>query len=355
MQNQRILFLDLVRGLAILCMILQHTLIMYARNMGEGSDLGEIFLLLGTAPAAPVFLLLMGIFFARSTKPKLKYGMMRGLKLLMGGYLLNLFRFSLPVLITGDHGDFFADSESPFSLLFVVDVPQVAGLSLMVLSLLKYVRLRRELWLVLAIIIVMVSPFLWGTWNELPGTAPLWGTAETVIFPLFPWLIYPLVGMFYSHYVMNDGERHSCMKNTAIMGLVLLVAGTLLWNGFSEGIFVIGDYSRSGVSVHLVIFGFVFLWLSFWWWVVNRFRENAIFRLLHYWSRHVTVIYVIHWLLFGWGILIFGMNQHSASTAFFIGIGILMLTHILTKLYIGYRMRLEARKKEKVSPWSCQI
>ncbi len=82
-------------------MVLQHAMLVYAVSEGETSILGRIVLLLGTAPAAPVFLLVMGIFLGRSTKG-LPYAIRRGVQLLALGYLLNLLRFTLPLLITDE-------------------------------------------------------------------------------------------------------------------------------------------------------------------------------------------------------------------------------------------------------------
>lgn len=62
-KTQRIAYLDFVRGLAILFMILQHSLVVYAVNGGETTLLGGIFVLLGTAPAA----LIMGVIWMGDT------------------------------------------------------------------------------------------------------------------------------------------------------------------------------------------------------------------------------------------------------------------------------------------------
>jgi len=345
MKKQRILFLDLARGLAIFFMIMQHAVIIYAVNAGEGSDLGDIVLLLGTAPAAPVFMLIMGIFFAHSRKTmSLRFGVTQGLRLLLLGYLLNLIRFSLPTQITGEYGIMFKGSESPLALFFVVDILQMAGLSLIVMTLIKRYLSWRIVWLSAAVVIGFVSPLLWGILDELPGLSLLWGTGENVFFPLFPWIIYPLIGMVYSYHLIGCGDMSSLMKKTSLVGLCLFVAGALSWIFLSNDIFVVGDYFRSGPWVHLTIIGFVFLWLPFCWWIVERVPGNPIFRQLYFWSTNVTVAYIIQWTLIGWGMLFFGCNELSALIAVLIGIVLLPLTHLLTKLYLYYRRKPESVK-----------
>lgn len=338
MKKQRIVFIDLARGMAIFFMILQHVVLVYNFDAGESSDLGGIFLLLGTAPAAPVFMLIMGIFFGRSKQLELKSGIVRGLKLLAMGYALNLVRFVLPVLITGEYGEMLKGTESPFPLLFVVDILQMAGLALIVLTLVKRYIPWTFAQLSLATVIMFLSPLLWGILNNFPLFSPLWGTGSEVVFPLFPWIIYPLIGMIYGRYLLSCDNIKFLMRKTSIMGLSMFMAGVLLWNILSNKIFVIGDYSRSGAAVHLTILGFIFVWLHICWWIAERIKDSGIFRLLFYWSKNVTVVYIIQWILIGWGTLLFGYNQQSMSVVMLIGAIVFLLTHVLTRLYIYLRM-----------------
>ena len=78
--TNRIFYLDFMRVLAVFFMILQHAIIIHERTSGEGNTiLGNLFVILGTAPAAPVFIFIMGVFFIKSNKP-LKQNILRGLK-----------------------------------------------------------------------------------------------------------------------------------------------------------------------------------------------------------------------------------------------------------------------------------
>ena len=99
LQDGRIAFLDFARGLAIVFMIMQHAMLYYAVGSGLQSNLGKLVVISGTAPAAPVFMLIMGIFFMRAKTAGLRYGVVRGLKLLALGYLLNALRFAIPAVI----------------------------------------------------------------------------------------------------------------------------------------------------------------------------------------------------------------------------------------------------------------
>lgn len=104
-----------MRGLAVFFMILQHAIIIHERTSGEGNTiLGNLFVFLGTAPAAPVFIFIMSVFFIKSNKP-LKQNILRGLKLFVFGYILNLLRFTIPVFLAGAPFEY---NQDPLSLFF---------------------------------------------------------------------------------------------------------------------------------------------------------------------------------------------------------------------------------------------
>ncbi|MED1918913.1 heparan-alpha-glucosaminide N-acetyltransferase domain-containing protein, partial [Bacillus thuringiensis] len=121
-ESNRIFYLDFARGLAVFFMIMQHAMIMHERTSGEGDTLlGNLFVLLGTAPAAPVFIFIMGVFAVRSKK-SVAENMIRGCKIFAFGYVLNVLRFTIPFSLAGDSG-------VAMSHLFMVDIFQLAGLS----------------------------------------------------------------------------------------------------------------------------------------------------------------------------------------------------------------------------------
>lgn len=325
-QSSRIFYLDFARGLAIFFMIMQHTMIMHEKTGGEGNTiLGNIFILLGTAPAAPVFMLIMGAFFAKSNK-SITEGILRGLKLFILGYILNLVRFTIPISISGSSS--FLGKES-ISMLFEVDILQLAGLSLIVASLLKKYTVNKYIFPISILVILIVSPYLWGRLSGNPIFIPLWGTEVFVSFPFFPWVIYPLLGMYLSKYLLDQSIMEKVKKKLLIYGILIIIIGVI-----SFDIFPVGDYFRSGLGVHFTMIGFVLLWLVIGYHFTQKIglnKNNLILKTLVFWSRNVTIIYIIQWILFGWSILLVGVNQKQDFIAAFIGLSILLITHLVVK------------------------
>lgn len=325
-KTNRIYYLDFMRGFAIFFMIMQHAMIIHEKTAGEGPTiLGNAFILLGTAPAAPVFLLILGIFLMKSQRT-MKENIFRGLKLFGFGYILNLLRFCLPILIAGEP---YMVEGNPISLLLSVDIFQLAGLSMIILAFIKNFANNKWIFPISIVLILIISPYLWGRFENAFIFDLLWGVNSNVAFPLFPWIIYPLLGMYLSPHLLRSKFDNRIRKYLLLWSIILGSIGLMTLD-----VLYIGDYSRSGLGIHFLIISFIFLWL-----LVSKFITNKIsldnisivFKTLFYWSENVTSIYIIQWILYGWSMLLIGANAQNDYVAVIIGFGVLLLTHLLSK------------------------
>jgi len=195
-QKHRIRTLDLARGLAILFMIIQHVVLMYGNLEVQLHLIGLIMVGLGTLPAAPVFLFLMGICFRyseRNDSELFHYGVRRGIALFLLGFILNFGRFTLPILIgLGEISvDVFSSDKgihlNSLSSLFVIDILQCAGLSLILMAfLVKYVKGERNMLLCIGGLLI----FFPISWNVALGLKLnylilniIWGMDTKIFFP----------------------------------------------------------------------------------------------------------------------------------------------------------------------------
>lgn len=339
--KKRIFYLDFARGIAVFFMIMQHAMIMHEKSGGEGNTvIGNIFMALGTAPAAPVFIFIMGVFLVNSKK-SVKENMIRGLKLFIFGYVLNLIRFTLPLLLVGISKNFTqhifqilpgnsqAYINSSLYLSFTIDIFQLTGLSLIFFSFLK--KLADNIYIIpsLILMILLISPQLWGFKDHLLIFTPLWGAMKNTEFPLFPWCVYFLLGMYLSKYFQTQSMENNIKKGLVTAGIVLAIIGILTLE-----IFPIGDYYRSGLSIHFLMISFLFLWLSLCDYIVKKLSTKGFSGFLdtiYFWSSNVTGIYVFQWVIYGWSILIIGSNRMVDYIAMFIGFTVVLITHMLLK------------------------
>jgi surface polysaccharide O-acyltransferase-like enzyme len=328
MSRKRVEYLDLARGLAVFFMVMQHTVIVHARGAGEGDGLlGNVLLLLGTAPAAPVFMFIMGVFIMKAQSSAMILAR-RGVVLFVLGYVLNLFRFTLPLGLAELLGATLTPEQSPGYLFWEVDILQLAGLSFMVAALLRPWATSRWVFPILILVLLLGSPLLWGRLESIPLFAPLWGTEGFVSFPFFPWIVYPLFGMYLSRALFAWEEKGNTTRWMVCAGGALVLGGLLTYEYF-----VPGDYHRSGAGVHVGMMGFILLWLTSCRAVANRCNtSNVLFRMVFFWSRYVTGIYFIQWILFGWSMLLLDSNAMGDNAAALTGLIVLAISHALMAL-----------------------
>ena len=149
--------------------------------------------------------------------------MLRGIRLLMLGFALNLFRFTMPLLVAMlllDSGELQLTGDNTLvKLSFYVDILQLAGLSLIFCALLKKIAVPRKSILLLIFIILFVSPFLWGLFEGNLVSDLFWGEADNVAFPFFPWAVYPLLGISLSQCLTDSSVLDQNLKKSDIVAL----------------------------------------------------------------------------------------------------------------------------------------
>jgi len=341
---ERVHAFDLARGLAILFMVAVHALQTYATDAVYASGIGVFIEFLGGPPAAPVFMFVMGAALAFSRRASFGPMLRRGLLLLVLGYALNGLRGALPLWVAIQSGVSLAElgGASPISELLQVDILQFAGMAYILLAVIRRILRSPWMWLVLAFAIAAGSPWLWG---RMSGFAPLdglltllWGLGgEAVAFPVFPWLAYPLVGMAVGTWLAGAEDRDRIFRALLSAGAGLFIFGTGIT--MTNIGFHLGDYWRSGPGGLIAITGFVFLWLSGCHALAARILKTKVFGLLSVWSRWITVLYVIHWVLLGWSVLVVGYGELNLIGVLIGFVLVILTSDLLTRGWIRLRQR----------------
>lgn len=312
---------DIARGFAVLFMIMTHVVSTFSHPTLENSWFVKTTDFLGGPPAAPVFVLLMGVFFVMNQRDILHKNILRGSKLFILGIILSYFRDEFLYLFSGQ-----LKLNTTF---WEVDILQFAGLAYILMSVIYHYFKKPIVWLILSFVILVVSPLLWGItskhaiFNWLFHL--LWGTDELTYFPIFAWLFYPLIGMVLGVIIKNTHNSSSVIKHLLKPGLICLVLGSII--SLSNMTFHIGDYFRSGPGAVIWILGFVFIWL----WLLQKLAMNKLTLLIAGWGKRTTAIYIIHWLLISWSTLILGYEAYGHLAVVFIMILIITISHYASK------------------------
>ncbi len=326
-KRERLEFVDLARGMAVIFMIAVHVLMVYANNTVKESPFGVIVEFLGGPPAAPVFMFLMGLSFIYASKKDLKASVFRGLKMFLAGYILNFFR-ALPIYALNEYAQEILNGSgieniSYVTLITIVDILQLAGLSIIILALIREFKVNKYIVLSTAIVISLISPMLWGINTNNPlinfvfdlfwGDNPVSGFIEnTVAFPLFPWVAFPLLGYFLGTMITESGSKDKVLLYSLIPGGASFIVGlALLANNFD---YHFNDYYHARIGSMLFMSGFIVIWLFLCNVLVRQIKNNPIFNGVYYLSKSVTNIYFIQWVVILWGIAFWGDNKGMAET-----------------------------------------
>ncbi|NTS78840.1 DUF1624 domain-containing protein [Catenovulum sp. SM1970] len=339
--TQRIAGFDLARGLAVFFMILIHVLHFYAIKPVWVTNFGTIIEYLGEWPAAPVFIFIMGVFLIYGNKQTFSQGMKRAFMLFALGYLLNFARGTAPMwlslemeLVTLEQ----LGGYTPMTEFLVIDIFQYAALAYAIGLVLKHTLPNQPwLWIALATIIAFASPYVWDFETGMPVvdelTKFLWGHYHYgTAFPLFPWLAYPLVGMAFGHWLSKPDAQSNLFGRSFVIGCAVLLTGVTIT--ISNYDYHIAHPLRTGPGSVVMITGFVLIWLSVCRYITLHVPNNPIFNLLYFWSKHVTTIYVVQWILIGWGLMLVGSQQLNLSQTIASMITLVVLSDLVTRAWL---------------------
>ena len=351
----RLRAIDFARGLAVLFMIIVHVLITNAAPDVQHSLFGAIVMFLGGPPAAPVFMVLMGISFYYSKHTDFKYGIERGLWLILLGYILNLFRGVLPIVYVGlfapSRAAHIPDAVANLADAFLeLDILQFAGLAFIAMAVIRETHVNRYGLLLLAAAIATVSPLLWRVGSDVPVAGHLldylWGDIPSqepsignlVSFPFFPWFAYVLVGMFLGDTLKRSTDVNATFKKIGMIGFVISI--TSLAAIASNYSYHVGDYYHSRPAFVAFVVGIVLAWIYLCHVAVERITANRVFEDIYYWSGNVNVIYLVQWVLVMWGAdLILGFNKSSYSATITTMMIMVLASHWTTRVYLHFRRR----------------
>lgn len=346
-------FLDLARGLAAIFMVSTHIVSINTDvQIAEHSTFGRVITLLGEAPAAPVFMVVMGTLYTYKRKHQFTNDIKRAFSLFAKGYYLNFLRLAVPSVLflfyipsgsneTDDNVTNFADDI--ISNLLVVDILQVAGLSYLVMAIVNKLQLSNIFITLMILLVLVFSPFIWGIGTDVPLLGrllePLWGiNGEMVSFPLFPWVTYPLVGMLLGRrYSIQITLTKQAMGYQFSFGVLLSFIGMFISN--TNVLFHFGDYWRTGPGGLLVYIGFVLQWLAFMYFIFPLVHVG-LFKLLEFISDNITNFYIVQWILVSASIVILNGYKLNVSESIIAIMIVVTLSIVICNWLVRYKVKL---------------
>jgi len=330
MNNSRNRTADLLKGVAVVLMVQVHIVELFAQQQIFDSFAGSILLFLGGPPAAPVFMTVMGYFIAKSNHQVSK-SILRGLKLIGGGLLLNIgLNFHLFIKI-------FTQTivTNPWPYLFGADILLLAGFSIIVLTLFYSLFKTKPLpYVLLGVLILVVSQIV-----PYPESSSAWSYVVALFysdswwsyFPIIPWLVYPVTGFLF--YLIETTITNFIKKRIYKM-MIFSVSGIILIISIEYGIRIASNlyaYYHHGFIYYLFVLNFMIFW-SVLFQIITSFSRNIFTDYIEWMGRNVTVFYVIQWLLIGNIATGLYKTQNSFQLIFWF-VAIIALTSFITFLW----------------------
>jgi hypothetical protein len=287
---------DLMKGLAVIFMIQVHLMELFCRQDIYDDLAGRISLFLGGIPAAPVFMLIMGYFIAKSRRTYTQ-SVIRGIKIILLGFALNI-GLNLHLLIKILNGTFELD---PLPYVFGVDIFFLAGLSIIGLALLKLLKTRQLLFSSLVLVLIFSLQLLFEKYfssaSENYLLAYFWGNNSWwSYFPLIPWFAYPLTGFIF--FILEESLQPFIKKWLPYIFITYTFMVALF---FDYGIDISSDlqaYYHHDYLFFIYAIFFMIAWAALSHYITENI-SNPFLTYIEWLGKYVTEAYVIQWLIIG--------------------------------------------------------
>ena len=329
---------DFLKGFAVFLIIPVHILETLIDYPGRESLFGKILLFLGGPVAVPIFMMVMGYFVAISKKSTTQ-NLVRGALIFLLGFLLNIgmnFHLLLKIKFAGWQFD-------PLQYIFGVDIFYLAGIAIMLLSILKNIK-KGQLAILFALIIFVSATTSYlnsvllvaDSGYILPFIA---GKYSWSYFPLFPWLAYPLLGFLFQK--LEKQLRIFFQKKKVIsygiLASVLLLV--LLFSNYGiETTINLTEYYHHSFLFFLWTLGVDILWFVLLWLLVQKFAEFPLIVFLRWLGKNITIFYVIQWLIIGNIATAIYQTQELSTYGYWFS-AIFLITIIITYLYEKIKLK----------------
>lgn len=358
-QSTRILFLDFMRGFAVIFMVMGHSIDAVLSREVRTSD---AFILYDAVRGftAPIFLFVSGYAYIVATErkwnefraftPLVVKRVVKIALLFVIGYALHFPFFSFDKLLH-------QSGPQEWAQFFQADVLHCVGASLLLLQiLLFFTPTRRSFALAVALLasaMVLAAPFVWRVDFApivSPFFSPYFNQLQPSIFPLFPFAAFLLAGVAAGHFYLEAKEKESedlFMKNLLVLAVVVIALGIdfdlLPWNVYPKQ-----DYWKTSPNWFLVRVGIVTLITGAFYYV--RRLPLVVERNLITLGQASLLIYPVHLLIVYGSAANYGLMQRVGQTlaahqAVLIGLSVLVLMLMLTYAwnYVRRNFHMPAR------------
>ncbi|MBR5229598.1 MAG: DUF1624 domain-containing protein [Firmicutes bacterium] len=301
--------LDLARTVIIFCLALIHVTIECTSDEGLCSGIPYLFdTVIGGPFSVPMYMFVMGIGMAYTPKNSPKSFFIRGVKIFVLAYVLNICRFLIPYsagyALTGDYEVYMEP------LIYKVlgnDILTFAGLAMMIMALFIKIGMPNILMIIIAAVMCVFGTLLIGVDAGSPLGNIFLGyliatedAAGMVLsyFPILNWMLFPVCGYSFGC-VLKHVKNKELFYLTFSLPAAIIAAAYLTWGIHNEtGMFGEGQNCyyhmifRDVIACLCLTVGMIGLY-----YFIYKFLPPRLVSLAGSISKHITTVYFIHWIL----------------------------------------------------------
>lgn len=290
-------FPDFLRGLSIIFMIQVHITELLLQSDPTYYLFERWSYFFGGIPAAPVFILLMG-YYQDKSKMSFSKEIIRGLKIFLLGLFLNvLMNLSLCYKYLTSQIEI-----DLFSYLFGVDILLFAGLSYMLLAILKRKIQKSYVFILIVLLIYFINYVVKNL--PSPGSTELkyllsifYKISYWSYFPLIPWFSYPIIGLVIHR--TKIFEKFLEYNFSKFFWLIYFIVFLLTIEFGLKTSMNLDFYYQMNLDFFIYSLSILFGLLKFTYKIYTQFSDNVLVGYLKWLGRNVTVVYFFQWIIIG--------------------------------------------------------
>ena len=295
--------LDIAKGLSIIFMVFLHTFYVASAFHATYNPTSSFIIMkiLGRPYAAVIFMFCMGVGIVYSRHSQWNVMIKRGVNLFLLGILVNVFEFFIPHFVAGallGKGDVFPIAGG--LMLFCVDILAFAGLSFILMGILKKFEVSNKKLIVIAVVMSVIGTLLRDTdfGNPLVNLffSYFIGTlGGFTAFPLFNWFIFPIAGYIWGQYFIRAKDKNEFFKYWPILLIIALIYFTIssnLWGGIESSDVHLYYFLDTLDAIFCILNAHAMIGFCHW---IAKYLPDTIIKAFTTLSSNINIIYIAQW------------------------------------------------------------